>query len=65
MDTKNLEARIDNLRHSVEILILIEFCRLNAKREQVREIMGSLDNNLFAKVNLIVNSNKKSNGKKK
>ncbi len=55
MDTKNLEIKIDELKTSVDILILIEFCKLQTKREEVREVLGSLDNNLFAKVNKIIN----------
>ena len=55
MDTKDLEIRIDELKASVDILILIEFCKLQTKRQDVREVLGSLDNNLFAKVNKIFN----------
>lgn len=56
MDTKNLENKIDSLKTSLEILILIEFCKYGAKRDDVREVFGSLDNNLFARVNKIISS---------
>jgi len=60
MDTKNLEAKIDQLKTSVDTLILIEFCKLRTKRDDVREVFGTLDNNLFAKVNKIINPKESS-----
>lgn len=65
MDTKNLEAKIDQLKTSVDILILIEFCKLQTKRDDVRDVLGSLDNNLFAKVNKIINPKDSNNLKTK
>ncbi len=65
MDTKNLEVKIDQLKTSVDILILIEFCKLQTKRDDVREVFGTLDNNLFAKVNKIINPKESSNLKTK
>ena len=56
MDTKNLETKIIALKNSVDMLILIELCRLKAKRSQVRDILGSLDNNAFSKINKIFNN---------
>lgn len=61
MDTKNLEAKIDQLKVSVDVLILIEFCRLRTKRDDVREVFGTLDNNLFVKVNKIINPKENNN----
>jgi hypothetical protein len=58
MDTKNLELKIDQLKNSIDILILIEFCKHGSKRDDVREALGSLDNNLFAKINKIINTKK-------
>ena len=55
METKNLEDKVDQLKKSVDILILIELCKRGTKRDDVREVFGSLDNNLFAKVNKIIN----------
>lgn len=55
MDTKNLEIKIDNLKSSVDILILIEFCKHGAKRSDVRNALGSLDNNMFSKINKVIN----------
>jgi hypothetical protein len=59
MDTKNLETKIDQLKTSIDILILIEFCKRGASRDGVREVFGSLDNNLFSKVNKIINNKAK------
>lgn len=55
METKNLEVKIDALKNSLDSLILIEFCKRGAKRDDVREVLGSLDNNLFSKINKIIN----------
>ena len=38
------------LKKSIDLLILIELCKGGANRNQVREIMGTADNNLVAKV---------------
>ena len=55
MDVKKFENKIDLLITSVDILILIELCKHGAKRDDAREVFGSLDNNLFARVNKIIN----------
>ncbi len=55
MDTKNLETKILALKNSVDTLILIELCKLKVKRDEVRAILGSLDNNLFSKINKVFN----------
>ncbi|HXN63861.1 MAG TPA: hypothetical protein VN862_00905 [Candidatus Acidoferrales bacterium] len=59
MDTK-LEDRIEELKASIDVLILLELCKLGANREDVREALGKLDNNLFAKINRIVNQRNKN-----
>lgn len=63
MDIKNLESKIDQLNKSVSILILIEFCKLRAKRDDVREVFRTLDNNLFAKINKIISPKEINNQK--
>lgn len=55
MDTKNLEIQIIALKNSIDKLILIELCKLEVKRSQAREILGSLDNNTFSKINKLFN----------
>jgi hypothetical protein len=57
MDNK-IDQKIDELKSSVDLLTLIELCKLGAKRDDVREVRRALDNNLFAKVNRIVNRSK-------
>jgi len=51
MDTKNLENKI-------ETLIIIELLKLGASRDQVREIIGSLNNERFAKINSVMSKKK-------
>lgn len=58
MDTKNLENKIDALNKGLELLIMIELAKKGANRDQVREALGSLDNNKFTKINSIINSKK-------
>jgi len=57
MDNK-LDKKIEELKASVDLLSLIEFCKLGAKRDDVRKVFGTLDNNLFARVNRIVDKSK-------
>ena len=52
MDTKNLENKIEKL-------IIIELLKVGATRDQVREVLGNLNNNEFAKISGIINSKKK------
>lgn len=53
METKNLESKLDALKATVDTLLLVEFAKSGAKREDVREVLGSLDNNLYSKINKI------------
>jgi hypothetical protein len=57
MDNK-VDKKIDELKASIDLLTLIELCKLGAKRDDVREVFGALDNNLFAKVNRIIDRSK-------
>jgi hypothetical protein len=57
---ETLEEKIAELKASIDVLILIEFCKRGAKRDDVRDVLGTLDNNLFAKVNRIVNQKQKA-----
>jgi hypothetical protein len=54
----SIDKKIDQLKASVDLLTLIELCKLGAKRDEVREVFGTLDNNLFAKVNGIIDKRK-------
>ncbi|MCA9352490.1 hypothetical protein KC866_03860 [Patescibacteria group bacterium] len=52
METKDLENKIDKL-------IMIELVKSGATRDQVREVLGTLNNNEFAKINSIINPKQK------
>jgi hypothetical protein len=58
MDDK-IGKKIDELKSSVDLLALIELCKFGASRGDVREVFGTLDNNLFAKVNTIISKRKR------
>lgn len=59
MDTDNIEKKLDVLKKAIDTLILLEVAKSGATREQVREVIGSLDNNAFSKVSSLFNSGKK------
>lgn len=50
MGTNSLEGKIDDLKRSLEILILIEVAKSGATRDQARKALGSLDNNQYSKI---------------
>lgn len=54
MEEKNLEVKIEALKDSIDTLLLLEFAKCGAKRDDVRAVLGSLDNNLYSKINKIV-----------
>lgn len=56
MTSKNLEDKIDALKASLDTLILIELCKNGVKRDEAREILGSLGNSAFAKVNKVISN---------
>lgn len=60
-----MNSKLISLKHPWISFILIEFCKLGAKRDDVREVFGSLDNNLFAKVNKVINPKEGNNLKGK
>lgn len=55
----NNEKLINDLKKSIDILIMIELCKLGATRDQSRTLLGKLDNNLFSKINMVVASKEK------
>jgi len=65
MDTKNLETKVDVLNESIKLMTLIELVKLGVTREEAREVLGSVNNTIFSKVNSALMSKKtKENGKK-
>ena len=52
-EIKLTESKIDDLRKSIDLLVLIELCKMGANRDQARDILGALDNNTFSKVSLV------------
>ncbi len=60
MNSKSTEKAINDLKKTVEILILLEFCKLGATRKQIRNILGGLDNNFFSAINTVVKGGKQN-----
>jgi hypothetical protein len=58
MNDDKINKPIENLKKSIDLLILIEICKAGATRNQAREIIGSLDNNIFSKVSSVFGGNK-------
>lgn len=55
MENKALEMKLEALRKSIDKLILIELCKNKVKRDQARAILGSFDNEQFARINMAIN----------
>ena len=47
---------LHEIRDSLHLLLMIELSKAGANRDQVRELLGSMNNNLLAKVNAVVKS---------
>ena len=44
------EATLDDVRKSIDRLALIELCKAGATTQQIRDVFGSIDNNLVSKI---------------
>lgn len=47
----NGETTLDDVKKAVDRLAMIELVRAGATRAQVREVMGSISNETFSKIN--------------
>lgn len=45
------------LKKSIDLLVVIELCKGGATREQIREVMGGINNNQLAKVRAALKKN--------
>jgi hypothetical protein len=45
------------LKKSIDLLVLIELCKSGATRDQIREVMGSVNNTNLAKVRAALKNN--------
>ena len=46
----NTETNLDDIKKSIDRLALIELCKSGATTQQIREVFGSIDNNLVSKI---------------
>lgn len=53
---KNNEISLEDVKKSIDRLAIIELVKSGAKREQIREVMGSIDNNQLSKIKKAVNA---------
>jgi hypothetical protein len=44
------QTELSDVLDALRLLIMIELAKDGASRDQVREILGSVDNNLFSKI---------------
>lgn len=56
---KEFEKVLNSIKKTIDSLILIELCKSGATRDQARQVLGGLDNNMFSKISTIFNKNKK------
>jgi uncharacterized protein YerC len=47
---KNSAVTLEEVKKSIDRLAIIELVKSGAKREQIREVMGSLDNDQLSKI---------------
>lgn len=47
------------LKKSIDTLVLLELCKLDASAKEIRNILGSLDNNQFSAINAVIKGEKK------
>ncbi len=57
-DTKKIEKTLNKLNKLIDILILFELCKLGAGAKEIRNILGSLDNNQFSAINAAIKGGK-------
>jgi hypothetical protein len=50
-------STLGELKRSVDLLVLIELCKSGATRDQIREVMGSINNTNLAKVRAALKKN--------
>jgi hypothetical protein len=55
MTTDHLEKKIEALKKSVDMLVLIEVAKSGATRDQARRALGSLDNNAYSQISALFN----------
>lgn len=47
---KSNSTTLEDVKKAIDRLTIIELVKSGAKREQIREVMGSLDNNQLSKI---------------
>lgn len=60
MENVNYKREFQEVRDLLRLLLIIELCKLGANREQVREMVGGIDNTLFTKVKAVVTKEESS-----
>ena len=47
---KASETSLDDIKKSIDRLTIIELVKVGAKRDQIREVMGAIDNNQLSRI---------------
>lgn len=55
--TKNSEITLEDLKKSIDRLAIIELVKSGATREQIREVMGTVNNVQLSKIKKAASSN--------
>jgi len=53
----NDNTTLAELKKSIDLLVLIELCKSRATRDQIRDVMGSINNTTLAKVRASLKNN--------
>jgi len=57
-NSKDDQKLLIAIKRSIDALILIELCKSGVSRNQARELLGTLDNNTFSRINTIFGKGK-------
>jgi hypothetical protein len=55
MPNKREVTELSDVHDALRLLAIIELCKIGASRDEVRDVLGSVDNNSFSRVNQIFN----------
>lgn len=50
-NNSSAQSELAEIKKSVDRLALIELCKGGATRDEIRDVMGKVDNNLLSKIN--------------
>jgi hypothetical protein len=59
MDQTQISEKLDQLKKSIDLLVMIELAKSSATRDQIRNVLGGFDNSVLTKLNKALKNNQK------